>query len=141
MMDLLADFSIRGFTPMTAGGKTDMERKERLRDKLFLKLSDLEEIKNRTRGKRLSVSVHFYLFNDPNQYTRYEKDIDNMLKIFCDVLPDYMDQDKKFEGLGIIEKKNDHLIFEVYAHKTLVDDESEEGMDIQIKEFTKSENS
>ena len=137
MMDSLAEFSIRGFTPMTAGGKTDVAHKERLRDKLLSELSDIEEIKSRTRGKRLSISVHFYLFNDPNQYTRYEKDIDNMLKIFCDVLPDYMDQDKKFEGLGLIEKKSDHLIFEVYADKKLVDNETDEGMDVKIKEFSK----
>jgi len=36
-----------------------------------------------------------------------------------------------------MEKKRDDLIFELHATKTLVSNESEEGMDVKIKEFSK----
>jgi len=48
-----------------------------------------------------------------------------------------MDQASTIEGLGLIEKKRDDLIFELYANKTLVGTKPEEGMDVQIKEFSK----
>jgi len=132
---LLAEFSIRKFTPMAGGKKTDVERKEQLREKLLNEIDDLSNIQKKTRGKRLSVFVRFYLFEDPKQYTRYEKDIDNMLKIFCDVLPDYTDKAKTIPGIGLIEEDNDYLIFEVNAVKEMVKDESEEGMDVEISEW------
>lgn len=120
---------------MTGGRKTDVERKEQLREKLLEEIDDLSNIQKKTRGKRLSVFVRFYLFEDPKQYTRYEKDIDNMLKIFCDVLPDYTDKGKTIPGIGLIEEDNDHLIFEVNAVKEMVKHESQEGMDIEISEW------
>jgi len=118
-------------------GKDDAERKILLRDKILSEIENIEQARAATRGKRLSISVIFYLFEDPKQSKRYEKDIDNMLKIFCDVLPDYMDQASTTEGLGLMEKKRDDLIFELHATKTLVGNESEEGMDVEIKEFSK----
>jgi len=136
MGDLLANFSIRGFTPKTYG-TDDVERKKLLRDKILSEIENIEQIRATTRGKLLSISVSFYLFEDPKQSKRYEKDLDNMLKIFCDVLPEYMDQASTIEGLGLIEKKRDDLIFELYANKKLVGKESDEGMDVQIKEFSK----
>lgn len=132
---VLAKFSIRGFTPMTGGKKTDVQRKEQLTEKLLSEIDNLESTKSRTRGKPLSVRVRFYLFEDPKQYTRYEKDIDNMLKIFCDVLPDYSDTEKTIKGIGLIESDNDHMIFAVMADKILVKDESKEGMDVEISEW------
>jgi len=136
MMDSLAEFSIRGFTPMTYG-TDDVERKKLLRDKILPEIENIEQVRASTRGKRLSISVSFYLFEDPKQTKRYEKDLDNMLKIFCDVLPEYMDQAKTVEGLGLMEMKRDDLIFEIHAVKNLVSKESDEGMDVQIKEFSK----
>jgi len=136
---LLAKFSIRGFTPMTGGKKTDVQRKENLTEKLLSEIDNIEEIKKSTRGKRLSVLVRFYLFEDSKQYTRYEKDIDNMLKIFCDVLPDYTDKEKTTRGIGLIEDDNDHLIFQVNATKELVKDESKEGMDVEISEWVEQD--
>ena len=132
---LLTEFSIRKFTPMTGGRKTDVERKKQLREKLLEEIDDLSNIQKKTRGKRLSIFVRFYLFEDPKQYTRYEKDIDNMLKIFCDVLPDYIDKGKTIPGIGLIEEDNDHLIFEVNAVKEIVKHESQEGMDVEISEW------
>ncbi|MCE2507032.1 MAG: hypothetical protein J4F36_11335 [Nitrosopumilaceae archaeon] len=117
--NLLTEFSIREFTPMTGGKKTDVERKKQLRDKLLSEIENIQEIKNKTRGKKLSVFVRFYLYDDPKQHTRYEKDIDNMLKIFCDVLPDYSDKEKTISGIGLIEEDDDHMIFEVNAVKEL----------------------
>jgi len=134
--DLLASFSIRGFTPKTYG-TDDVERKKLLRDKILSEIENIEEIRTATLGKRLSISVIFYLYEDPKQSKRYEKDLDNMLKIFCDVLPEYMDQASTVEGLGLMEKKRDDLIFELHANKTLVGKESDEGMDVKIKEFSK----
>ena len=117
--NLLTEFSIREFIPMTGGKKTDVERKKQLRDKLLSEIENIQEIKNKTRGKKLSVFVRFYLYDDPKQHTRYEKDIDNMLKIFCDVLPDYSDKEKTISGIGLIEEDDDHMIFEVNAVKEL----------------------
>ncbi len=132
---LLAKFSIREFTPMTGGGKTDACHKKLLQEKLSKEIADISNIKRKTRGKRLSVSVCFYLFKDPKQYTRYNKDIDNMLKIFCDVLSDYSNKDKTILGIGLIEEDHDHIIFEVNAVKKIVKHESQEGMDIEISEW------
>ena len=136
---LLAKFSIRGFTPMTGGKKTDVQRKENLTEKLLSEIDNIEEIKKSTRGKRVSVFVRFYLFEDSKQHTRYEKDIDNMLKIFCDVLPDYTDKEKTTRGIGLLEDDNDHLIFQVNATKEIVKDESKEGMDVEISEWVEQE--
>ena len=133
--NLLAEFSIREFTPMTGGTKTDVERKERLREKLLEEIKDIDKVRAKTRGKKLSIFVRFYLFEDPKQHTRYEKDIDNMLKIFCDVLPDFTDKEKTIPGIGLMSGDDDHLIFEIIAEKKMVKKESDEGMDIEIAEW------
>ena len=83
----------------------------------------------------LSVDVCFFLYGKPENPKDAEKDLDNMLKILLDVLPDYMDTDRTQKGLGLMEDKKDHLIFEVHATKELVEEEAQEGIDIEIYEW------
>jgi hypothetical protein len=65
--------------------------------------------------------------------------LDNLLKIFCDTLPDFTDMAKTVSGLGLIESDRDDLIFEIHYKKRLVNVESEEGVDFSISEFSLSD--
>jgi len=66
---------------------------------------------------------------------RTKKDLDNLLKIVCDVLADYMDSEKTNRGLEIM--RTDNSIYEIHCSKDIVDDENDEGIDIEIFEFKK----
>jgi len=54
----------------------------------------LPSVRNSCRNKRLSLDVCFRLLGDTAESGRKTKDLDNMLKILLDVLPDYMDREK-----------------------------------------------
>lgn len=129
--------SIKGYEPKTYGSN-DVERKKELRDLILSKIVNLEEIQKSCRGKRLSVDVCFNLFSDTNVEGRKTKDLDNMLKIFCDIFPDFVDRAKTVKGLGLIEEDRDDMIFEIHCEKKLVRLESEEGIDFSIFEYPKS---
>ena len=62
--------------------------------------------------------------------SKYNKDLDNLLKITLDVLPKYMDNKKENKGLGIIE--NDNLVNEIHAEKIFVKEDAKQGIDIEI---------
>ncbi len=130
----LSKVSIRGFTPRTYGSD-DVEKKRVVRDKLLSQIDDIEALRNACRGKQISLDSCFYLFGNPPGQGRAAKDLDNLLKIVFDALPDYMDRRKTERGLGIIEEDNDHLIFEIRAEKRLVSDETAEGIDFEIFEW------
>lgn len=125
METLLSTIRIRGFVPLTfrtsTTSKQKAERKkktiDRLRDEI-LKHHSLEEVRDKCRGKRISMRVRFYLWNGSNQTTRAEKDLDNLLKILLDSLCEYNEDNNAVPDLGII--KNDDSVFEIHADKKLV---------------------
>jgi len=132
---LLNKLSIRGFTPKTYGTGNDVERKVELRDKIRSEINNIQDIQKACRGKRISLDVCFYLYNDPSESGRSQKDLDNLLKILCDVLPEHMIRDKSETGLGLIEDDRDDLIFKINCRKELVSKESEEGLDLEISQY------
>jgi len=128
--------SIKGFEPKTAKPGEEVKRKIELRDLIFSQTKNLNDIKETFRGKFLSLNVRFFLYNgNIKDTTRYTKDLDNLLKIVCDVLPDYMDTDKINAGLGIIEQKRDDLIYEIHCAKEFVSTTDEEGIEIELSEY------
>lgn len=134
MTNGIISLSIKGYTPKTYGNN-DKARKIELRDLILSKIENLDEIQKSCKGKRLSLEIIFSLFSDTAVEGRKTKDLDNMLKIFCDVLPEYLDQDRTEKGLGLIEDKRDDMIFEIHCIKKLVMDESQEGVEFTISEF------
>ena len=128
--------SLKCYEPKTYGNN-DVERKKELRDLILSKIEDIIEIQKKCRGKQLSFDVCFNLFSDSGVEGRKTKDLDNMLKIFCDVFPDFIDRDKTVKGVGLIEDDRDDMIFEIFCEKRLVGFESEEGIDFSIYEYPK----
>jgi len=83
----------------------------------------------------LWLGVTFYLLAGTTLESRTGKDIDNLLKIVMDTLPEYMDRARVNQGLGLIFEDKDDMVFEVHAAKSLVKTEAEEGIDIEIAEW------
>ena len=129
---LIPQISIRGFNPPTYG-ENDIIKKENLRDRILSVLPDASISRSACRGKLLSITIQFYIAQKREQGS--PKDLYNMLKIFCDTLPDYMDRKKTKNGLGFVEEDNDHAIFEIHCSKELVEDETKEGMNIEVYEW------
>src|SRR2546426_642826 len=100
---LLPKVALRKFTPRTYGGH-DVAKKKVIRDLFLRKVENLSEIRSKCRGKKLSLDVCFYLFGKSSLEGRAGKDLDNLLKIVLDTLPDYMDKMKSERGLGVIEE-------------------------------------
>ena len=136
MSQAILSVSLKCYEPKTYGNN-DLERKKELRDLILDKIDDISDIQKRCRGKQLSFDVCFNLYSDTDVEGRKTKDLDNMLKIFCDVFPDFIDRDKTVKGLGLIEDDRDDLIFEINCEKRLVGFESEEGIDFSIYEYPK----
>lgn len=126
--------SLKCYEPKTYGNN-DLERKKELRDIILQKIEDISEVQKKCRGKRLSIDVCFNLYSDSGVEGRKTKDLDNMLKIFCDVFPDFIDRAKTVKGVGLLEDDRDDLIFEINCEKRLVGFESEEGIDFSIYEY------
>ena len=134
---LLTKVSV-AYVPRTSNRK-DPEKKEQLRDKIIEAIrtsgQDLDLLKEKClKEDYLSLDVKYRLYNDPKVEGRSRKDIDNLLKILLDVLPERLSvQDRKGrKGLGIISDDKDTKIFEIHCSKILVDMEKEEGMDLEI---------
>ncbi len=131
---ILFKTSITDFEPKTAGHGDEVKRKVELRDAILKEIKDHDARKN-CRGKDLSLDVCFNLYQDPKQSSKYEKDLDNLLKILLDVLPEHIDNtEKRNFGLGLIDDNNDYRIFEIHCKKRLVSDITQEGLDIEISE-------
>jgi len=129
----LGRISIRRFEPMTAKPKKEVERKIELRNKIRGSRSNLPRIRKNCENKKISLKIIFYLSKQRiENEAKYQKDLDNLLKIALDVLPKYMDKAKKNKGLGIIE--NDVVVYEIKAKKIFVDKDSKQGIDIEIDE-------
>jgi len=126
--------SLRKFEPKTAKAGEEVDRKKELRDKIQEKYTDLSDFCQVFKEKeKHSIYVKFHFLEGTGVEGRTKKDLDNLLKIVCDVLPDYMDNNKTEPGLGII--KTDNSIFEIHSIKETVTHEDDEGVDIEISEY------
>lgn len=124
---------VRGMLPVTARKKV-LDRKKQLRDAIREKLGErgLNRARKQCEGKQLFLNVKFYL-KKTNETGTSQKDLDNLIKILFDVLPEYLSQhskDKEFEGLGLI--KDDKDIFGICCEKEIVEPPKEEGFDLEI---------
>jgi len=130
----LGIISIRGdFEPKTAKPQQEVERKIELRDTIRRR-NNLNEIRENCKEKKIALDICFYLNKERiEDITRYEKDLDNLMKIVMDVLPDYMDKAEKNEGLGLF--KNDNLVYDIHAAKEFVFSKDKEGIEIRLSEY------
>jgi len=131
---------LRNFEPKTASSDT-VDRKRKLKDEIENSTKNLDEIRDFCKNKKLSITVRFYLYDGsedeiPQPEGRTKKDLDNLLKIVLDVLPEKMDTDGKNDGLGLIKRDYDHLVYEINSIKKIVTHKREEGIDIEISEWT-----
>lgn len=132
-MKRLFTVSVRRFEPQTAGHGNEVERKQILRDKILDSINQDSGNPADCLDKHLSLTVIFHLFRNTEQSKRYEKDLDNLLKLLLDVLPEHMDNTpSKPNGLGLIRDNRDDMIFEIHCSKDFVYEESQEGLDIEI---------
>lgn len=132
---------VRSFEPLTASSDV-VNRKIKLKEEIEKKNENLEDIREFCHDKKLSITVKFFLYDGskdgmPNPEGRTKKDLDNLLKIVLDVLPVKMDTEGKNDGLGLIKKDYDHLVYEIKSTKKIVYDKNEEGIDIEISKWAK----
>jgi len=137
----LGSISVTGFIPQTAKqGKEMTERKEKLR-KAFVEQNELElpkVIESCKNKEKLSVKVSFNLNDKAENPTSYKKDLDNLLKVLLDVLPEEMDDSTKAEGLSIIKGNEDDRVWEIHCSKNFVHSPNEEGIVVEFYEFPKN---
>lgn len=133
---LLPKIEIRNITPATTAGYY-VERKKDLNKAILEKITNIDELRKKSLGKRLHLTVCFYLNEETGEEGDKQKDIDNLLKVISDVLPQHFTDENNqfFEGVGLIEKKSDYMIFEINASKKFVKTHNDEGYDIEISEF------
>jgi len=133
---LLGKISVPRFEPKTAKPGEEAKRKIELRDYILKKIDNLSEIQQACKNiEKFSINVKFYLWGGSKVDGRTKKDLDNLLKIVCDVLANYMDSEETNPGLGIM--RTDNSIYEIHCSKNIVDDEDYEGIDIEISEWKK----
>ena len=132
---MLGIISVRNdFEPKTAKPGQEVERKIELRDIIRSRNHNLDEIREKCKGKKIALDIYFYLNKERiEDVSRYSKDLDNLMKIVMDVLPDYMDKAEKNEGLGLF--KNDNIIFDIHAVKEFVFSKDKEGIKIRISKY------
>jgi Holliday junction resolvase RusA-like endonuclease len=131
----ICDFEPPVIRPGTKGKslKKEMELVKKIRDKIGSE--SLDHVKKACDNGLVSVMVDFYLWKGSAKVTntRPVKDLDNLLKIVFDVLKKKPTGENEDTALGLIE--NDDYICELYARKSLVDEESQEGLRIKISKF------
>jgi len=130
---------LRNFEPKTASSKP-VSRKRKLKDEIENCTKNLDEIRDFCKNKNLSISVRFYLYDGSEDKItqpegRTKKDLDNLLKIVLDVLPEKMDTAGKNDGLGLIKRDYDYLVYKINSIKKIVAHKREEGIDIEISEW------
>ncbi len=133
---LLKKIEIRKFTPPTPAGDY-VEHKKSLKKVILEKIPNIEELKQKTIGKKLFLDVCFYLNDQTGVEGDSQKDLDNLLNVVFDVLPQYFTDEKNqpIDGLGLIEGKSDYMIFETHVAKKFVKTHEDEGFDIEICEM------
>ena len=130
---------IREFEPLTASSDV-VNRKNDLKERIKKDTKNLDEIRKFCQDKKLSIIVRFFLYDGkkdgvPQPEGRIKKDLDNLLKIVLDVLPEKMDSEGKNDGLGLIKRDYDHLVYEIKSTKKIVYKKDEEGIDIVISQW------
>jgi len=132
---LLEKIKIRGFTPVTTAGDY-VERKKALKKVILSKIQNIDELRQKTLGEKLYLDICFYLNAQTGEEGDTQKDLDNLLNLVFDVLPQSFTDEKNelIEGLGLIEGKSDYMIFETFASKVFVKTHDQEGYDIEISE-------
>ena len=133
---LLKKIEIRKFTPPTLAGDY-VDHKKSLTKEILEKIPNIEELRQKTIGKKLSLEICFYLNDQTGEEGDTQKDLDNLLNVVFDVLPQHFTDEKNqlIDGVGLIEGKSDYMIFETFASKEFVGTHDEEGLDIEIFEF------
>lgn len=133
---LLPKIEIRNFIPVTSAGDY-VEHKKSLKKIILEKISDIDELKQKTLGKKLFLDVCFYLNAQTGIEGDTQKDLDNLLNAIFDVLPQYFTDEKNqlIDGVGLIEGKSDYMIFETHVTKQFVKTHEEEGFDIEVSEM------
>ncbi|MDA4121977.1 MAG: hypothetical protein OK456_02205 [Thaumarchaeota archaeon] len=132
---------LKGFEPHTVrSGRGHKNVKRQLREAIF-DATDGDEIgaaREKVRGKALRIDVEFRLWrgSDETTNTRAKKDLDNLLKPVLDVLQTSLNTQKTEPGLDLIE--GDEVVHEIYARKTIVDHEKDEGIKVVILEHRSS---
>ena len=130
---------IRKFEPLTASSDV-VARKIKLKETIERDTKNLDDIRKFCQNKKLSITVQFFLYDgskdeNPQPEGRIKKDLDNLLKIVLDVLPEKMDSEGTNDGLGLIKKDYDDLVYEIKTTKEIVLKKDDEGIDIVISEW------
>jgi len=133
------NIKLRNFEPKTASSDV-VNRKKQLKEEIERRTKNLNDIRDFCKNKKLSITVRFYLYDgSEDEITqpegRTKKDLDNLLKIVLDVLPEKMDTDGRNDGLGLIKRDYDNLVYEINSIKKIVTHKREEGIDIEISEW------
>lgn len=130
---LLQNVQVRGFIPATAG-KNVKDGKRKIRSTIETKLGkNIGNVKERCRGKPLSVNVVFYLQKDS---AHAKKDLDSLSNVLLDVLSKEMSGKESEPGLDIIA--DDSAVYRIVFEKKIVDSEQEEGLAFSIYEWSQS---
>ncbi len=126
----------RKFTPLTSAGDY-VENKKALKKIILDKIPNIEELRQKTLGKKIYLDICFYLNDQTTEEGNSQKDIGNLLKSVSDVLPQKFTDEKNelIDGLGLIDKKYDYMIFEIHAIKKFVQTHDDECYDIEISEI------
>lgn len=138
MKTILGEISVRKFKPKTVKkGKETTKRKKDLQEAFVKQNTEkLDELRDKCKGKKLSINVTFYLNQNTSDKTSFKKDLDNLLKILMDVIKEEMDDNEKKIGLGLVVKNMDEEIFEIVCCKKFVSNEDDEGIDLIVSEWT-----
>jgi len=133
---LLPLIKIRKFTPLTDAGDY-VENKKVVNKAILAEIPTIDELRQKTLGKKLYLDICFYLNDQTDEEGNTQKDLDNLLSVVLDVLPQHFSDEKNqpVEGLGLIEKKSDYMVFEILASKKFVQIHDDEGYDIEISEM------
>lgn len=130
---LLQNVQVRGFVPATAG-KNAKEGKKKIRDTVETKLGkNIGNVRERCKGKPLSVNVVFYLQKDT---AHVKKDLDSLSNVLLDVLSKEMSSKESEPGLDIIN--DDSAVYKIVFEKKIVESAEEEGLAFSIYEWSYS---
>ena len=135
---MLGKITVNGFVPQTAKSGSEMtKRKEKLRN-AFEQQNDLSQTIKACKDKEsLLMKVIFNLNENVENKTSYKKDLDNLLKVLLDVLPEEMDDATKAKGLGIIRGNEDERVREIHCTKNFVQTPDDEGIIVEFYEYQK----
>jgi Holliday junction resolvase RusA-like endonuclease len=131
----LFEVELKKFEPHTLQKRRGhRDAKKELREAIVKEMGQtkIEEARKKIDGRPIKIRVLFRLWKGSREITktRFEKDLDNLLKPVLDVLQTKTSEQKNEPGLDLIE--NDKLVYEINARKGLVEVEGDEGVRIQI---------